>query len=191
MLLGRAHLPGQDDAFILGQFGPSLRRARRAYREFIQEGFADGRRPELEGGGLRRSLGAWRASERLGRERWAADERILGSAQFVRSILSDAEPPQPLPLGAVANVAAVVRTLVERVALDCGVSAREVATNSRRRAVVAARAIVSHVAVHHYALAPTRVAAVLGVSRQTVLYGVANASQLLARQNWSRALLPP
>lgn len=191
VLLGRVQLPAQDGAFILEQFAPNMSRARQAYREFIQEGCANGQRPDLAGGGLHRSLGNWRACERLsrGRERWAADERILGSGQFVHAVLSDAPPLQPSPLGAAPDPQAVVGALLDRVARECGVSAGAMATNSRRRAVVAARAIVSYIAVRHHALPPTHVAAVLGVSRQTVLYGVTNAAVLLARQHWSPDLL--
>ncbi len=49
-----------------------------------------GRRPELTGGGLIRSLGGWSAvkSMRRLREHVKSDERILGDSDFVQSVLS-------------------------------------------------------------------------------------------------------
>jgi len=193
VLVGRSDYPAQDTAFILAQFGGSHERARQRYRAFIAARVSDRRRGEFAGGGLRRSLGTWHASAhvRRGRERWAGNERILGSPEFLRTILAATTEPAVQPLAVRADAATVVAGLVARVAARCGVSAREVATNSQRRAVVAARAIVSQLAVRHYALSPTRVAGILGVSRQTVLYGVAHALQLLARQHWPADLLLP
>lgn len=52
-----------------------------------------GRRPELTGGGLIRSLGGWAASKKLrlkGKDRLKGDERILGDSDFVTSILAEA-----------------------------------------------------------------------------------------------------
>ena len=193
VILGRCRYPAQDTAFILAQFGGRSEPERQTYRAFIEAGVTAGRRRAFEGGGLRRSLGVWQASAQLrrGRERWPADERILGSPAFVRAILAATEEPPVRPLAPRADTAAVVAELTVRIAARCGVSAREVATNSQRRAVVAARAIVGYLAVRQYALSPTHVAGVLGVSRQTVLYGVAHAAQLLARQNWPADLLLP
>src|SRR3990172_4690065 len=56
-LLGRVPRPWQAVSEVLGQFGPNRRRARAAYRAFVAEGLSQGRRPDLQGGGLIRSLG--------------------------------------------------------------------------------------------------------------------------------------
>jgi putative transposase len=84
-LSGTVARPWQDTRTILGQFGRPLPRARRAYRGFVAAGLPPGRRPDLQGGGLRRSLGGWVAvaALRRGREAYASDERILGSPAFV------------------------------------------------------------------------------------------------------------
>lgn len=49
--------PWQTTLEVLGRFGPSLRRTRTVYHAFIRAGAGQGRRPELQGGGLVRSLG--------------------------------------------------------------------------------------------------------------------------------------
>jgi len=66
-LLGTVPRAWQDTATILAQFGPTPRRARRAYRAFVQDGLPQGRRPELQGGGLVRSCGGWHAVTALRR----------------------------------------------------------------------------------------------------------------------------
>ena len=56
-ILGRTRHPWQDRAYVLTWFGRTERGALRAYRAFLREGLPQGRRPELVGGGLLRSLG--------------------------------------------------------------------------------------------------------------------------------------
>jgi len=92
-LLGTVPRAWQDTATILAQFGPSRGRARKAYRTFVADGIPHGRRPELQGGGLMRSLGGWHAvvTLRRGREAYAADERILGSSAFVEALQQAAQ----------------------------------------------------------------------------------------------------
>jgi len=42
---------------VLKHFGKTLKEARRRYRQFVEKGIKQGRRPELQGGGLVRSAG--------------------------------------------------------------------------------------------------------------------------------------
>ena len=79
---------------ILGLFGRQRKRARRAYRTFVEEGIAEGRRDDLIGGGLIRRVGGhWEAvkSMKSGRKRERSDERILGGGSFVEAVLRDSE----------------------------------------------------------------------------------------------------
>ena len=53
-----------------------------------------GRRPELVGGGLIRSLGGWDAVKKMrltGQDRIKSDQRILGESEFVSDVLSESE----------------------------------------------------------------------------------------------------
>jgi hypothetical protein len=69
----------------------------------VSEGVAQGWRPELQGGGLVRSVGGWTAvrEQRPGRERYTADEHVLGSSEFVERVHRELEGEQthraPLP----------------------------------------------------------------------------------------------
>ena len=56
-VLGRVKRPWQAGDEILGPFGTKAGPARRQYRAFVAAGVRQGRRPELQGGGLKRSAG--------------------------------------------------------------------------------------------------------------------------------------
>lgn len=79
----------QDFDYVLGWFGRTEGAARKSYRRFIRSGIDQGRRPELVGGGLIRSMGGWSQvkSIRLSGVREKSDERILGKGEFVDSLL--------------------------------------------------------------------------------------------------------
>jgi REP element-mobilizing transposase RayT len=59
VLLGHRPFPAQAADSVLNRFGATVGSARRAYREFVQQGPMSRRAPDLEGGGLRRSTGTW------------------------------------------------------------------------------------------------------------------------------------
>jgi len=92
-LLGEEKRPWQDVEYTLGCFGATADRARRAYLDYMKAGLKQGRRDDLTGGGLVRSLGGWMAVKRLGsgRSHIMSDQRILGSSDFVESVLFRAD----------------------------------------------------------------------------------------------------
>lgn len=59
VLTGRRKNDWQERDFVLGFFGDKDKKAERSYREFLEAGKDQGRRPELVGGGLIRSMGGW------------------------------------------------------------------------------------------------------------------------------------
>ena len=81
VLMGRVKNDWQDRNYVLKWFGQKEREAKKAYRNYVQKGINEGRRPELVGGGLIRSLGGWSQVKALRRsaERELSDERILGN----------------------------------------------------------------------------------------------------------------
>jgi hypothetical protein len=60
----------------------------------------EGRRPELIGGGLIRSLGRWSAVKAMRRSRECefSDDRILGSGAFVERITKEMMPACSIPI---------------------------------------------------------------------------------------------
>lgn len=171
-LLGHLTRPWQAVETVLGQFAERRRVGQRRYRAFVAAGVAQGRRPDLQGGGLRRSAGGWSAlaALRRGRERWAFDERILGSGPFVEQLLLEAERTTPLPARAAAWRA--FPDLVIRLAAAFGVNPQELRAGSRLRSVAQARAAVSAVAVRYLGLPASGVAAALGVTSMAIFRGI-------------------
>jgi len=93
-LTGHKQRPWQETRYVLSYFGKKLSAARTRYISYVQEALDQGRRPELTGGGLIRSLGGWdevKKGRLKGHERIKSDERILGDGDFVMNILSDAD----------------------------------------------------------------------------------------------------
>jgi hypothetical protein len=187
-LVGRVPRAFQAVAEVLGAFGRPVRAARRRYREFVADGVAQGRRPDLQGGGLRRSAGGWedRAALRRGREGWAADERVLGSGPFVEQLLHSL----PAPPGRSRTEAAVTFLgVLTACAAGWGVTAAEVCGGSRRRVVARARAAASYVGVADLGLPIAHVARTLGVSPPVVRAGLARGADLLRARGLSVAAL--
>ncbi|HPJ67596.1 MAG TPA: transposase [Desulfobacteraceae bacterium] len=93
-LMGKVKLEWQDTEYVLGYFGKTEGEARKKYRSYVEKGIELGRRPELVGGGLIRSLGGWDEVKKLklkGKERIKSDQRILGESEFVSDILLESE----------------------------------------------------------------------------------------------------
>jgi REP element-mobilizing transposase RayT len=173
-LLGRASNPWQDTEFALAHFGATLQGAREKYRQFVCEGLRQGRRPDLVGGGLRRSLRGWQHLPEVkhGREFWVFDERILGSSEFVLHTLTEL-PEKRLNVGPEA-----IQSVLGAVARHCKLAIEEIRSNSHRTSAVRARALVAYLAVRHYGLSATAVAVHLGISRRSVARAFERAQQL-------------
>jgi putative transposase len=85
ILMGKGKNDWQEREYVLQQLHEREGKAIRTYRKFMEEGNGQGRRPELVGGGLIRSLGGWSQvlSLRGSREKMEYDSRILGNGDFV------------------------------------------------------------------------------------------------------------
>ena len=92
-IMGRKKMEWQDIDYVLSWFGKSKYNARKAYRRYMVEGIKDGRREDLVGGGLIRTLGGWSQviSLRQSKDKVLSDERVLGQDQFVERILSETD----------------------------------------------------------------------------------------------------
>ncbi len=178
-LLGRIARPWQAVREVLGQFGSRRGTARQRYRDYLAAGIAWGRRPELQGGGLRRSAGGWAAVQALrrGREHGAADERILGSGAFVEAVYRTVAGREPVSR---AVAGATLPGLIARCARLWGVTPTELGAGSRRRMVAQARAIASYLAVRGLGLPMTDIARHLGVTPAAVQLGLQRGAALLA-----------
>jgi putative transposase len=92
VLMGKRKNDWQDTEYILKLFNSKYSIARRYYRQYVKKGIAQGRRPDLVGGGLIRSAGGWSIVKALRKSaaRIKGDERILGDGDFVEKVLNEA-----------------------------------------------------------------------------------------------------
>ncbi len=164
-LLGRVPRPWQATADVLAQFGPTPRRAKTAYRAFVAAAANQGRRPELQGGGLIRSLGGWTAvaALRRGREAYAADERILGAPAFVEHLRQEVASQASAPPRRLALV-----TVLGAVAAAVGLPPDALASTGRAPRVARAREGVAYLWCRLAGQSGRVLAAALGVSHQAV-----------------------
>jgi len=176
-LLGTVPRAWQDTATILAQFGPSRGRARKAYRTFVADGIPHGRRPELQGGGLVRSLGGWQAvaTLRRGREAYAADERILGSSAFVEALQQAAQA------AAVPRRCPPLARLLAAVGATAGLAPYALSGTGRDAQVTQARAGAAYLWCRVAGQAGRELAAALGLSHQAVSKAAVRGEHAAAR----------
>ena len=169
VVLGRRGNDWQDRDYVLKWFGNKEGEARKAYREFINEGIDQGRRPDLVGGGLVRSMGGWSVVKAMRRSgiRQMGDERILGSGEFVEQLLEEASqkiqhqiPTQDL----VDRVEKEIRTVCQRENIDVAA----LLSASRRRSVSKLRAHLAMKLVHELGLSLAETARQLNLSTSAV-----------------------
>jgi putative transposase len=133
-VIGNKECLWMDTDYVLLQFNDTKRRARNAYRRFVQEGVGMGRQPELTGGGLVRSLGGWskvQSSQRRG-QKTEYDERILGSGDFVTAIFREAEEKQIRQLK-IRRAGLTIQGVIEKECKAAGISQQELTSGSRRK----------------------------------------------------------
>jgi hypothetical protein len=164
-VVGKLQYPWHDREHVLSWFGDREDFALAAYRRFVQEGLAQGRRPELVGGGLIRTLGGWaevQAARSRG-DRVLADPRILGTASFVENLLISDE-------GRLRRIHTNVKRgkqieeLIRRTCASAAIALDELQLGGRRRNVAKLRARLARQLVGEYGVTLADAARRLGVS---------------------------
>jgi len=168
----------QDTEKVLAYFSKRKRKAIAGYENFVREGEFQGRRPELVGGGLIRSLGGWAqvvSSRRKGIES-VYDDRILGSSDFVENLLREAEIKEKETLrlsSKIPDLASLAREIIKRV----GVKESELRSGSRKADVIKARRLFCQLAVKKLGYFGAEAARYLGITTSAV-NRLANSEEL-------------
>jgi putative transposase len=167
-LLGYQKREWQDTEYVLSYFGKGVGRIRK-YLNFVEEGIKMGRRPELVGGGLIRSMGGWSEVLALRRrgEKTASDERILGDGEFVERVLEEWDEVGRANLR-LTGVRRSLSLLAQQVCENWGVTLEELRSGSRRQVVLKAREEFSQMAVKGLGYSGAEVARYLGVTGSCV-----------------------
>jgi hypothetical protein len=167
-IMGRVKRDWQAIDAVLAYFGKG-RKAVEKYEQYVREGVSNGRRPELTGGGLIRSLGGWSQVLSLRRKgiKIATDERILGGDEFIERLLSEAEAREKETLRLFRKVPDLV-TLEREIIKREGIEATELRSGIRKREVVRARRVFCQLAVAKMGYPGAEVARFLGVTTSSV-----------------------
>ena len=168
-IIGKAKYPWMDTETVLSRFGSAARKALHEYRKFMREGVDQGRLEELTGGGLIRSQGGWSqvlAIRRRGRKE-EYDERILGSGDFVNSILKEAEDRQLRQLKA-KRAGKTIQRIIEEECRKQGISRQELKGGGKRRKVSDTRAIIALRSRDELGLTAAEIARNVGVNTSAV-----------------------
>ena len=179
-LMGKVPRAWQATGEVLGHFAKALRRARAHYRSFVEAGVPLGRRPELQGGGLIRSLGGWQSVRdlRRGREAYTSDERILGSSEFVEAVRREVEERTRQEEQALRR-SVPLATLVRRMGESLGLEPEGILGRSRSRAATCARQMLAYVWVERLGRRASELGRVLGQTRGNVSLAAKRGAEMV------------
>lgn len=178
-LMGKAEAKFQDTDFVLKLFGQSLRQARRAYESYVAKAAKQGKRPDLVGGGLLRSVGGWaklRGFRDIG-VRIKGDERILGSSEFVEKVLKQADEQLEEKYRLQANVISLP-AFVDKVAHYYKIKPDDLKSASKERLVTNARRALCYLAVRKLGYKCTDICKTVDIKAVTVSKAVSLGSKL-------------
>jgi hypothetical protein len=136
VLMGQHQLEGQETLEIFQRFGKNPSQSRKSYRQFIVDGIEAGRRKDLVGGGLKRSIGGISGES----ENDNFDERVLGSGSFVDSLQQEEQLRDKIK--ATITITGLVKRVCEVLRLEPDAVSRP----SKYRALAEARGIVCYIA---------------------------------------------
>ena len=168
VIMGRVERKWQDIDTVLAYFGRG-REAVEKYEQFVREGVSQGRRSELVGGGLVRSLGGWSQVLSLRRRgiKVASDDRILGREEFIERLLSEAEEREKETLRLSRKVPDLA-SLTRRIVKGEGIEELELRSGMRKKRLVKGRRMFCQLAVGKMGYPGAEVARFLGVTTSSV-----------------------
>ena len=180
VLIGRRNNDWQDTGYVLQRFGQRLSDARRKYMRFVENGVAVGKRPELTGGGLIRSIGGWAALAELRKSKVSikGDERILGDSDFVRQSLKNADERLQRKYR-LQSQGYDVNRIVNRVAELMNIPVEDVLAAGKNRRTVRARSLLCFWAVRECGMTMSSLAKKLELSIMAISQSVKRGEKIV------------
>lgn len=181
VLMGRRQCAWQDDEYVLCCFGKRVSEGRDNYYSYVKEGVDQGRRPELVGGGLIRSLGGWAEAKKVrlkGQDRVKGDERILGDGDFVMNILSEANERIDRRYE-LKSLGYDIDRLEQRVLEIYRIETQDLYSKSRQKIRAEARSVFCYWAVRELGVEGAKLAKRLTMSQAGVVYAVRRGESIV------------
>ncbi len=182
-LMGKRPRDWQDTKYVLANFGKTVKKARNEYLDFVRAGASQGRKPELIGGGLIRSLGGWKEVKKLGlnkQDRIKGDERILGDSDFVMEVLAEADEryDRRYRLKSLGyDISRVERKVIELFDIE----KENLYSGSRKKPISEARSLFCYWCVRELGESMTSMAKLLGLTQPAIGYSV-DRGELIAKK---------
>ena len=186
VLMGKRDCDWQETKYVLSYFGKSILKGRENYYSYVKEGMDQGRRPELVGGGLIRSLGGWSEARKLrlkGQDRMKGDERILGDGDFVMDVLSEANERMDRRYE-LKSQGYTIEKLEQRVLGLYQIEREELYSKSRQKVRAEARSVFCYWAVCELGVEGTHMAKRLNMSQPGVAYAVGKGEKIVKDNNF-------
>jgi putative transposase len=185
-LMGKVERKWQDTDYVLGYFGKRKTEARKEYESFVKEGVNQGRRKELMGGGLIRSLGGWTAVRDALKTgvHIMSDERILGDSYFVDSVISQSEEHYERK-HKLRSQGYDLNRIAERVSVVVGMKPDDVFSKGRQDKKVKARSLLCFWAARELGMSHTTLAQRLEMSVAGVGFSVERGESIAKKGNYS------
>ena len=183
-ILGNLRNEWQDVDYVLGFFSRRRGSAQGRYKEYVFEGIGKGRRPDLVGGGLIRSLGGWSEARRLGKEekRVKGDERILGDSEFVLDTLKESSERFERRYELKAR-GYDLEALAMRVGEIFGMEAGDLYSPGKYRRLIKPRSVFCYWAVRELGETATSMAKRLGLTQAGVSKAVLRGERIVKERN--------
>jgi putative transposase len=185
VILGHAKNEWQDRQYILRLFGNHAAEAKENYRRFVRKGIEMGKRPDLSGGGLLRSIGGWEAlkANRRAGDYQKGDERILGDGDFVKEVLNLAEERMKNKYRLAADGYNFDR-LLTRVAEITQLTIQQILDRQRDKARIQGRSILCFWATDRLGIPQRELARKLNQTQPAISYAVRRGRLLVEKQGW-------
>ena len=184
VLMGKSRRPWQDVDYVLSHFGRTPRQRKKEYHSYVKAGLEQGRRNELIGGGLIRSLGGWSEVKKRGLKGQGnikSDERILGESDFVVDVLSQANEAFDRKYE-LKHLGYDLDRVAARVAEIFEIGADDIFIKGKQQKRVRPRSLFCFWAVRELEISLTELARRFGISVPGVGYSV-ERGEIIARKN--------
>ncbi|MBI5555777.1 MAG: transposase [Elusimicrobia bacterium] len=185
VLMGKIQSSWQETGEILERFGTKKAEAIRRYEEFIAEGKNIGKREDLSGGGLLRSAGGWKGIQQLrkSKEKWYADERILGDGDFVSQALNAAE--EHLERKAkLQQEGWDIDTVVQKVCDLLGVDIKDIKRLSKRNKIAQARSLIAYFANQELGISGVDIARYFEITPASISEAITRGRMIAAENEY-------
>ena len=181
-LMGVGERSWQDTEYALRIFSHDKRRAQKAYRAYVESALGQGRREDLSGGGLVRSIGGW-TEIRNSKDRLKGDQRILGGSDFVMKVLKEAEDNYERSF-IVRNKGYTVNTVAGIVASIYGIDRDDLLSRGRHSPKVEARSLFCYIASNELGASVTDLARLTGMTPSAISYAVGRGRKIAKEKHF-------